>query len=466
MKRFNIYIIGALLWLHASLGFAQSGDIAAEKWKWQSASSQTAAIPKDNQWWKVFNDSTLDSLIELGLANNLDLKAIMSRLDEARTRVKVAQSYYLPSVRLSPYVATQNLAPNRPVAIQLQDGQQLSRFTLNTYQIPLDVSYELDIWQRIGKQVQVNQLLAQATEAEQQTVRLIVTSEIARIYLLLRTTDTEKFVLERSMKLRDSTLAVVQERFKAGLITQMDVQRAETEVANIRVQLQGIQRSRTELELSIGVLTGVPSASIFINEAPLPENLPVVPVTTPAQVLLRRPDLLQSERLVEAANEQIKINKTALRPRLSLVGSAGLISQEPGNLLSANSATYLLGASVSVPIYEGNRNRNNVLIAQHQAQAISATYQQRVLTAGREIETALANLQILSEQINSQQQALESARRTRLYAHELYVKGLTTFLEVVDAERTTLELERQAVNLKGQQAIYTISLIKAIGGSW
>jgi len=465
MKKILIYIICAGIGLSAGQSYAQSADQVPEQWKWQPTSTHTTAVPADNEWWKVFNDPTLDSLIKLGLANNLELKAIMSRLEEAKTRVKVAQSYYVPSVRLNPYVATQSLAPNRPVAIQLQD-RQLTRFTMNTYQIPLDVSYEVDVWQRVGKQVQVNQLLAQATEAEQQAVSLMVTSEIARIYLLLRTTDTEKMVLDRNFHLRDSTLAVVQERFKAGLTTQMDVQRAETEVANVRVQLQGVQRSRTELELSIGVLTGVASQYVAVREAPLPDNLPIVPVSSPSQLVLRRPDLLQSERLVSAANEQIRITKTALRPRLNLVGSAGLVSQEANSLFSTNSATYMVGAGISVPIYEGSRNRNNVLIAQQQAQASLSTYQQRVLMAGREVETALANIQILTEQINSQQQALESARRTRQYSRELYVKGLTTFLEVVDAERTTLELERQAVNLKGQQALYTLALIKAIGGSW
>ena len=182
--------------------------------------------------------------------------------------------------------------------------------------------------------MQVNQLLTQATEAEQQTVRLMVASEIARTYLLLRTTDTEKLVVERSLYLRDSTLAVVQARFTAGLITQMDVLRAETEVSSVKSQLQGIQRSRSELELSIGALMGIASQSISIKEAPLPAILPAIPVTAPSQLLLRRPDLLQSERLVEVANEQIKINKTALRPRLNLIGSAGLISQEAGNLFT------------------------------------------------------------------------------------------------------------------------------------
>ncbi len=465
MKKILLYIVCAGIWLSTVQSFAQSEDQMPEQWKWQPATTQTTAIPPDNQWWKVFNDATLDSLIGLGLTNNLELKVSMSRLEEAHTRVKVAQSYYMPSVRLNPYVATQSLAPNRPVAIQLQD-RQLTRFTMNTYQIPLDVSYELDVWQRVGKQVGVNQLLAQATEAEQQSVRLMVSSEIARIYWLLRTTDTEKLVLERSLYLRDSTLAVVQARFTAGLITQMDVLRAETEVSNVRLQLQGIKRSRSELELSIGVLIGTASGNISIDEAPLPAILPLVPSLTPSQLILRRPDLLQSERLVAATNEQIKITKTALRPRLNLIGSAGLVSQEPADLFSANSATYLLGASVSVPIYEGFRNRNNVVIAQQQAQASLSTYQQRVLTAGREVETALANLQILTEQMNIQEQALVSAHRTRQYSRELYAKGLTTFLEVVDAERVTLELERQAVNLKGQQALYTVALIKAIGGSW
>ena len=117
MKHLLICIVGALTCLVSAKGSAQSADAVPEQWKWQPASTQTTAIPTDNQWWKIFNDPLLDSLVQTGLANNLEVKAIISRLEEARTRVKVAQSYYLPSIRLSPYVATQNLAPNRPVPI-------------------------------------------------------------------------------------------------------------------------------------------------------------------------------------------------------------------------------------------------------------------------------------------------------------------------------------------------------------
>ena len=423
-------------------------------------------MPAADPWWTVFDDPLLDSLEQAGQQNNLDLQGVMSRVEEARARVKVAESYWFPSIRLEPGLSTQSLAPNRPLALQVQNEQQIARFQLNTYQIPLTVSYELDLWQRIRGQVKTTNLLRQSAEAEYLAARLTITSEIARTYWLLRATDTERLVVRRGIGLRDSTLRIAQARYQAGLVNEMDVQRAQTELANARFQLQSLDRSRTELELSLAVLVGVPSGSLRVAEGPLPDELPLVPTSLPTDLTFRRPDLLQSERLVAAANSQVKVSKTALLPRLSVQGSAGFISQDMGTLISPESGTYLAGAGISIPIFEGRRNRNNIVVAQKQAQTASLTYQQRLLTATQEVETALANLQILSQQTATQQQALQSAQRTRRYARELYVKGLTSFLEAVDAERTALDSERQAANLKGQQALYTVALIKAIGGNW
>jgi multidrug efflux system outer membrane protein len=203
-----------------------------------------------------------------------------------------------------------------------------------------------------------------------------------------------------------------------------------------------------------------------LREGPIPAAAGTIAPPVPASLAGRRPDLVQAERQASATARQVGVNKAALLPRLNLVGSAGLISREAGLLVETGSATYLLGAGLSLPLFEGNRNRNLIAAAERQAEAAALGYQQRVLQAGREVETALANLQILTGQLATQGEALASARRTRQLSRELYVKGLTTFLDVVDAERTALELERQAVNLQGQQALYTLALIRALGGSW
>lgn len=462
MKGFSKYLAGILVLGSTSFSYAQEQAPVNS----DSHVSEAGSGNLSEQWWTVFKDPLLDSLQQTGLANNPDLQAMLSRVEEARARVKVAESYWYPSVRLNPYIAKQSLAPNRPTTVQLQEGQLLNRYMLNTYQVPLDVSYEVDIWHKVKNQVQANKQLVEATEAELKAAQLTITTEIARVYLLLRTLDTERQVVRQSILLRDSTLQIAQARYAAGLVSQMDVQRAETEVANTRFQLEALNRSRAEVELSLAVLLGTSPTEFSIQEDELPALLANLPASTPTDLIYRRPDLMQAERMVAAANSQVEVAKTATLPSLNMIGSVGLTSQGLSPLLSQNSGTYLLGGSISVPIFEGYRNKNNIVIARQQVQTLNATYQKRVLVAVQEAETALANLRILSQQAVIQQQALESAQKTRQYARELYVKGLTSFLEAVDAERTALELERQSVNLKGQQLLYMVAYMKALGGSW
>lgn len=454
MKEFIRFQIALILW--AGLFPAMAQTTASDK----------IYTPAIESWWTIFNDPLLDSLEEIGLQHNLDLRVMVARVDEARERIKVAQSYQYPSVQLNPYFARQSLSPNRPINMAMQEGQELNRVSLQTYQIPLDVSYEVDLWQRIKSQVKASTQLKEATEAELQAAALTVSSEIARHYFLLRAIDTEQAVVQRGISLRDSTLKIAEARYAAGLVNQMDVQRAETEVANARVQLEELTRSRREVELSLAVLVGMKPAEINIGRGQLPTSLPVVPAFSESDLALNRPDLIQSERMMASANTQVDISEAARLPRINLLGSAGLISREFNQMFSTNSGTYLVGASISLPVFEGFRNKSNIAIAQKQVEMADYTYQQRYLIAIQEVETAVANLEILSRQILVQQQALQSAQKTRLYARELYVKGLTSFLEAIDAERTALELERQAVNLKGQQVIYTLALIKARGGNW
>lgn len=432
----------------------------------QTEASENFYTPVIDPWWTIFNDPLLDSLEVAGLQHNQDLQIMVARVDEAREHIKIAQSYQYPSLQLNPYFASQSLSPNRPTAMALQEGQELNRFSLQTYQLPLDVSYEVDLWQRIKGQVKETTQIKEASEAELQAAALTVSSEIARHYFLLRTIDTEQAVVQKGISLRDSTLKIAEARYAAGLVTHMDVQRAETEVAIARVQLQELERSRREVELSLAVLVGMNPDDVHIEREKLPVFLPAVPGFSEADLPLHRPDLRQSERMMASANTQVDINKAARLPRLNLLGSAGLLSRNVNQIFSTNSGTYLVGASISLPIFEGFRNKSNIVLAQKQVEIAESTYQQRFLVAIQEVETAVANLEMLSRQAVVQQQALQSAQNTRLYARELYVKGLTSFLEAIDAERTALELERQAVNLQGQQVIYTIALIKAMGGNW
>ncbi|WP_128544492.1 efflux transporter outer membrane subunit [Larkinella soli] len=417
--------------------------------------------------WAVFRDATLDSLLEAGLTNNPDVRIAVSRVDEARIRVQVAESYLSPSVRSSLNFTTQSLSQYRPVAVPVA-SDRLPRVQLNTFQIlPIDASYEVDLFRRIRTGVRAADLQRQVSESDVQITQLVVASEIARLYYLVRANDSEQAVIRRNIGLRDSTLSIIRARFQAGLTNEIDAKRAETDIANVRVQLQGLERYRTELVNGLAQLCGLDPATFSLAPGRLGTTFPELPFAAVSlDQLRRRPDLIQAEQQNQIALTQVQINRAALYPRVNLVGAGGTLTGRIGTLFFPASITYLVGFNASVPIFEGKRNQQTIQLGRQQTQTAQAVFQQRLLTARREAETALDNLVGLRRQIDSQNGALESARYTERLNRELYGKGLTTFLEVLDSQRTVLESERQLVLLQGQRATYTVALLKALGGSF
>lgn len=416
--------------------------------------------------FRRFNDPTLESLIQLGLDNSPNIKSALSRLEEARIRVKVAQSFLAPSIRSSLLVTTQSLSERRPLTISTAD--QLPRFQLNTFQVlPIDASYELDLFKRIRNSITVADLQAQASDADVQSFRLTLASDIARTYMLIRGNDAEQAVFRRNIQSRDTTLSIIRERFRVGLISQIDVQRAETDYATLQVTLKGLERARLELVNGLAQLCAQDPNQFSVPVGTLPTDVPSYPYAAVAvEQLQRRPDLLQFVRQNQVANAQVTLQQSTTLPRVTLVGSGGLLSGRVGPWLTPSSATYLVGINASVPLYEGHRAKQNIALSKQMAQTSQQTYQQALQLAQRDAETALDNLTLLRQQIELQNQTLSLARRTELYNRELYVRGLATYLEVLDAQRTILTSEQQMVQLRSQETQFAIALLRAVGGDW
>jgi multidrug efflux system outer membrane protein len=419
-----------------------------------------------------FNDPLLTDLIQAGLASSPSLRAAISRIEEARGRIRVAQSFLQPSVRSSVLLSTQSLSEHRPVAIPVATDR-LPRFQLNTFQLlPVDASWEVDLFRRIRSGIVLAQQQAQASEADLRAFRLTLASDIARTYYLIRANESEQTVFLRNMATRDSTLGIVRERFRVGLVNQLDVQRAETDIAGLRVQVMGLQRARAELVNALAQLTAQDPATFSIGPAALPDastpgTLPIFPyVAITPDLLRRRPDLVQAERAIQIAGAQVVLQQASIQPRVTLVGSGGLLSGQPAYAFSPSSGTYLLGINASVPLYEGRRNRENVALSRQQITTSQQTYLQAYQLAQREAETALDNLTYLRQQLDLQNQTLTLARRTEQYNRELYVKGLTTYLDVLDAQRTVLANEQQYVQLRGQEVQQVVALLRALGGDF
>ncbi|MBO0933378.1 efflux transporter outer membrane subunit [Fibrella aquatilis] len=442
------------------------------------AQANTTLMPAGQEGWSTttdliinglsrFSDPQLAELIQAGLVNSPNLKAAVSRIQESRGRVRIAQSFLQPSVRSSALMSTQSLSEHRPVAIPLATDK-LPRFQLNTFQfLPVDASWELDLFKRIRGGIALAQVQAQASEADLQALRLALAADIARTYYLIRGNESEQAVFGRNLSARDSTLNIVRERFRVGLVSQIDVLRAETDLAQLRVQLVGLQRARVELVNALAQLVAQDPATFTLNTSALPATLPAIPYAQiPPDLVRRRPDLVQAERAVQVADAQVLVQQASIQPRVTVIGSGGLLSGQIGPWFTPTSATYLLGVNASVPLYEGRRNRETVSLSRQQITTVQQTYQQVVQVAQREAETALDNLQYLRLQLDAQNQALALARRTELYNRELYVKGLVTYLEVLDAQRTVLASEQQIVQLRSQEVQFVVALIRALGGDF
>ena len=414
-----------------------------------------------------FSDSVLEGLVQSGLTNSPNLRTALSRLEEARIRVRIAQSFLLPSVRSSVLATTQSLSEHRPIAIPLA-SDRLPRFQLNTFQLlPIDASYELDLFKRIRSGVVVADLQAQATDADYRAFRLTLATEIARTYFLVRGNDAEQVVFRQNIVARDSTVGIARERYRVGLADILDTQRAETDVAQLRVQLVSLQRARTELVNGLAQLVAQEPALFSLDAGSLPTTIPIFPFASVTPDLLhRRPDLQQFERQIQIAEAQVMLQQATTRPRVTVVGSGGLLSGQLKYWPVPASFTYLLGVNASVPLYEGRRNRELVNLSRQQTQTGRQTYQQALQIAQREAETALDNLTLLRQQLTAQEQVLTLARTTERYNRERYVRGLTTYLEVLDTQRTILSAEQLLVQLKSQEVQHVVALLRAVGGDF
>lgn len=417
--------------------------------------------------FRRFGDPLLESLIQQGLDNSPNLRAALSRLEESRIRVRVAQSFLSPSLRSSALITTQSLSERRPLSIPNQ-ADLLPRFQLNTFQLlPIDASYELDLFKRIRSGITVANLQAQASDADYQSFRLSLASDIARTYMLIRGNDAEQAVFRRNIQSRDTTLSILRERFRVGLINQIDVQRAETDYAGLQVTLKGLERARVELVNGLAQLCGQSPIDFSVPSGALPAAVPTYPyASVTAEQLQRRPDLVQYIRQNQVAAAQVILQQASTQPRVTLIGSGGILSGKVGNWVTPSAGTYIVGVNASVPLYEGHRARQNIALSRQQTQTNQQIYLQALQLAQRDAETALDNLTLLRQQIELQERTLTLARRTEQYNRELYVRGLATYLEVLDAQRTILTTEQQLVQLRSQEVQYAVALLRTIGGDY
>jgi multidrug efflux system outer membrane protein len=307
---------------------------------------------------------------------------------------------------------------------------------------------------------------ANASVASYETVLLTLKAEVAQNYFTLRAIDSERAILRGTMALRKDALDLVQARFNGGAASELDLSRAQTELATTESEYIGLGKRRTELENALAVLLGKSAPEFSLAENPLDLVPPVIPSGLPSELLERRPDVAESERLLASQNARIGIAKAAFFPVVRLTGAAGLETGDISSLFNWQSRAWSLGPSISLPIFEGGRNAANLQRSKAAYEEAVAQYRQRVLTAFAEVEDGLSGLRILAEQDLTQARSVTAAARTSEISNKRYQAGLVSYLEVVESDRTKLQTQREAAQILGQRLVTTVQLVKALGGGW
>jgi multidrug efflux system outer membrane protein len=422
-----------------------------------AAATDAPALAAD--WWRLFGDPELDERIERALAANRDLRGALAQVEQARAIAGVARASYLPSLTLDGGAtraqasgSTANPPPN---------------LRATTYQAPLGLSWELDLFGRVRRLNEGARADLAAAGATYEAARLALAAEVASTHFTLRALDRELEVVSQTIVLRRDALALVQARFRSGNAGDLDVARAETELAATEADASALARQRASVNTALAVLLGEPApAFVAGTDTALALTLPTPPPGLPSELLLRRPDLAAAAHRLDAANARIGLAKAAFFPTISLTGAAGYASADLDTLFNAGSKLWSIGPSLYLPLFQGGRNRANLERSRAAYEETLAAYEQRVLVAFGEVQDALTASRLLEAQARAQSRAVASARRGAALSQTRYDAGFVSYLEVVDAQRTALEAERAEARLAGQRVITHITLIKALGGGW
>ena len=434
---------------------------------WELADPWREGAPKDavpkGEWWSVFHDDDLNALEAQALTANQTLKISLARLEQARATAAIQVATIFPTVSTSPSVQRQRLSGNRPtngVPVTLQPVTQ------NTFVLPFTVSYEVDIFGKRRRSIESAEAAYQASAADLQNVRLLVASQLAADYFNLRETDSELGILHRTVEALQKGLDLVNSRHQGGVASGLDVAEEETLLNTTRTQAVLLEQQRKLFEDAIAVLVGQPAPGFHIPAKVLNAEPPTLDTGLPSDLLERRPDIAEAERQMAAANAQIGVAKAAYYPSLNLFGQGGWQAADIAKLANVSSVFWALGANIGEDIFTGGARRAQLQFAQAGYDANVATYRQAVLGAFQEVQDEITALVVLIQAQQSQQQAVDAARRTLDISTSRYSGGLVSYLDVVTAQQNLLSDEQQLAIIQGQRLVSSVLLIKALGGGW
>ncbi len=445
--------------------FVAPQGATAPAYRYAAQNGSTAAAARwPAGWWTVFGDTALDRLEQRAQQDSPSLKASAMRLLQAKAQLGNAQASQLPSLDLG--ASAQRLRDSRTSPIGRALGGGL--ISGNQYTLDASMSYELDLWGRVRRVVESADAQVQAARLEHDEVALLLSTQIAATYWQLRGAMVEVAILRKAVATRQESRQLVDARFDGGFTNELDVARSSVELANAQADLRDMERQRNLLENRLATLVGAsPSEPLIAEPADVLPQPPSLPGGLPAQLLSQRPDLARSVALLRAANAQVGVAEAAFYPSLQLTGNFGYASVKLSHLVQSDSRQFDVGPlALSLPIFDGGRNRANLALSKARYGEALADYQDKLLTALREVEDALSDSEQRQLQADAQAPAQQAAARAYKVALARYQKGLSSYLDVTDAQRSALMEDLAAAQIRTQRLLASVAVVRAFGGGW
>jgi NodT family efflux transporter outer membrane factor (OMF) lipoprotein len=426
---------------------------------WKPAEPRDLA-PRGN-WWAMFGEPELDALMAKVDAANQSVAAAEAQVRISAALADQARAGFWPTVGAT--VSANESQPSRTTGPVI--GQASTRRTI--YALPVNVSWEADLWGRVRRQVEAGEAGTRASASDLVNARLAAQAALAQNYFGLRALDSQKKLLEATVAAYAKNLELTRNRYAAGVVSRVDIAQAETQLNAARAQMLDVGVQRAQLEHAIAVLTGAPAPAFALGAGELPAAPPPVPAAgVPADLLERRPDVAAAERRVEAANAQIGVAKAAWFPAATLTGVYGFQTANNSLWFTAPSNFWSLGAALALTIFDGGRRAavsDQALAGYDQT---VANYRGTVLTAFAEVEDNLAALRILEAEQAVQDETVRAAQQSLDIIQNQYKAGIANFLQVAISQTALLNAQTTALAIRARRITASVLLVKALGGGW
>lgn len=417
-------------------------------------------LPVDDQWWKSFGDTTLDSLISIAVDRNYSVLTAIDRMNMAKAGLRMERSGFFPTVGINAGWTRQQTSGNT---------SELPQSTQHYYDVSANMSWELDIFGSIRQRVKAQKETFAASKEEYTAVMVSLSAQVASSYIQLRELQQELKVVERNCASQAAVLKITEVRYNTGLVSKLDVAQAKSVYFSTKASIPQLESGINQYITSLAVLLGTYPQEIrpvLERVGELPDYMEPISIGIPADLLMRRPDIRSAEHQINAQAASLGASKSDWLPQVFIKGSVGYASKDFKDLTKHKSFTYEIAPALSWTIFSGGKLVNATKSARTQLDEAIDQFNQTVLTAVQETDNAMTAYRSSIKQIVALREVRNQGQETLTLSLDLYKQGLTPFQNVLDAQRSLLSYENQLVQARGNSLLQLIALYQALGGGW